>query len=127
MIEGAQSEAAEHHTLVPLPPGHVLLDPRTRHVLDGEPCFRVVEGSLDLLGFLTAEGSTQTPQNHLFRVDAGDLVLPFPDGANSELTLRVVAVGAPHAQLLPIRRSEIADDVRLASWIAQVARLLCSN
>ncbi len=128
MTEAGEPERAiNQHGAPPIAPAHVHLDAKTRHVSDEKSCFRVAEGSLDIFVALVSAAGPETPQSHLIRLEAGDLLLHLPDDSNSAFRLRVIAVGAPHATLSSVLPSEIINDAALARWIAQLAGLLGSD
>lgn len=109
------------------PPERLALDARRPLRLDGADfVLQVAAGSADLFVQPFAEGRAEGARTHLFRVEAGDLILGLPAGAGEGVAqeIGIVAVGGPGGEVLVLDRRHAVERALIDAWIAQLSAAL---
>lgn len=119
------SATADRETAV-CPPVRIVLDGRRPKLLDHrEHVLQVTAGHVDVFAVSIDEGSTEGARHHLFRIESGEILLDLQETVDSRgRRIQVIAVGGPGAEALIMPRLEIQSPDLVATWIAQLARLV---
>jgi len=107
-------------------PARLALDARRPKLLDHrEHVLQVITGHVDVFAASMADGGIASARHHLFRVEAGGILLDLEDSVNvSALRTRVIAVGGQGAEVAVLPRATFQSFDLIAKWIGQLAQLM---
>jgi NHLM bacteriocin system ABC transporter ATP-binding protein len=109
-------------------PSRVALDSRSPKLLDHHGyVLQVVCGHVDLFAVGLDDAASGGARYHLFRVEAGGIILDLPQGGEAAERMPVIAVGSPGAEALALPRRELTTFDPVAAWIARLGKVIVEH
>jgi len=110
-------------------PGRIAFDGRHPNLLDHRGhVLQITAGYVDVFAVRLAKDSTEGARQHLFRAEAGEIVLDLQDSFNHlVIAIEVVATGSPGSQASLYKRKNIPSLDPLTTWIRRLAGLIAGS
>jgi ATP-binding cassette subfamily C protein len=121
LVEATADRAGNVH-----PVSRIVFDGRHPKLLDHRGhVLQVTAGHVDVFAIRRVEGSTEGARQHLFRAEAGEIVLDLQESFNSlGIAIEAVAAGGPGSEASLFQRTDLSSFDQLAAWIRRLAGLI---